>query len=376
MSRRDVAKATLAVPLLLAPNVRHEEPSVIEPIRAKHDLPAMAACAIVDGRLRHSGAVGVRKHGDPAAVTVEDRFHLGSCTKAMTGVLAAQLIEQGKLTWDARLPDLLPDVHDIHADLRAVTVDHLLAHRSGLAPKLHPRPSSLAAMVEARRSPAASRRERAAFVARILRDKPESEPGSAYAYCNAGFIVLGAIVEKLTDTPWEELMRKRIFGPLRMRTGGFGAMGEADKLGQPWQHRLQDGKHIAIRPGPFSDNPPELGPAGTAHCSIGDWARFLTAVLVGEGSGGRLLKPATWKRLHAPQFGGSYAGGWIITARDWGGRVLTHAGSNTMSFCVAWLAPDRRFGVAVMTNQGGDVAAKACDEAAAALIGRYGRKAV
>ena len=50
------------------------------------------------------------------------------------------------------------------------------------------------------------------------------------------------------------------------------------------------------------------------------------------------------------------------------GRVLTHAGSNTMWFCVVWIAPERDFAVLVACNQGGDTASKACDEAAGKLI--------
>jgi CubicO group peptidase (beta-lactamase class C family) len=331
----------------------------------------MAACVIARGATVHRGAVGVRKHGDPQAVTVEDRFHLGSCTKAMTAVLVAMMIEEGKARWDSRLDEMLPDTPSMHADLRAVTLDHLLAHRSGLSPTLHPRPASLAALVEARRSTAASRQARAQFVAGALAAKPAAAPGAQYLYCNAGYIVLGAIVERLTDTPWEDLMRQRLFGPLGMATAGFGAMGEPGKVDQPWQHRDQAGKRTPIGPGPLSDNPPELGPAGTAHSSVGDWARFIAAVLDGAANRAKLLKRATWRRLLTPQFGGNYAGGWLTTKRDWGGHVLNHAGSNTMSFCVAWLAPERRYAVAVMANLGGDTAARACDEAAGALIGRF-----
>lgn len=351
---------------------RSDLAALIEPVRAKHNLPALSAAVIVSGAVADTAAVGVRKHGDPTPVTVRDRFHLGSCTKAMTALLIGMLVEERKVGWDTPLATLFADPQtDIHPDLRSVTVDHLLAHRSGLSPKLHPRPASPATLIEARKTPKVSRRERLAFVEKALREKPEIEPGSAYAYCNAGYIVLGAIAERLWDAPWEELMRNRLFLRLGMASGGFGAMGTPGQVDQPWQHRLRDGKHVPVEPGAFSDNPPELGPAGTAHCSVGDWAKFLIAQVRGETVSTRLLKPETWKRLHTPQFGGEYAGGWIVTRRDWGGRVLTHAGSNTMSYCVAWLAPDRLFGVGIMTNQGGEEAARACDAAASAVIANY-----
>jgi CubicO group peptidase (beta-lactamase class C family) len=372
ISRREAIGAAGALALGVGPATALPDSDIaglIEPIRTQHDLPALAAAVIVEGKPAAAGVTGVRKHGDRARAEPEDRFHLGSCTKAMTAVLIGMLVEERKLHWTTPLPELLPNMAaTMHPDLRSVTVDHLLAHRSGLSPKLHPRPSSLAKVVEAWKSPEVSRSERLAFVETVLKTKPDSLPAEKFAYCNAGYTVLGAIAERLWDAPWEELMRRRVFGPLGMASGGFGAMGTPGKLDQPWQHRLRDGKHVPVEPGAFSDNPPALGPAGTAHCSVADWAKFLAAVVNGQSGAGHLLKPETWKRLLAPQFGGEYAGGWGVTSREWGGRVLTHAGSNTMSYCVAWLAPEKRFGAAIMTNQGGDEAARACDEAAWAVI--------
>jgi CubicO group peptidase (beta-lactamase class C family) len=356
---------------------RHGErmKAILADIRTRHDVPALAAAWLDSGRAT-AAAVGVRKYGNTTPVSVGDRFHLGSCTKAMTAVLVGVLVEEGELDWTTPLAEALPSVAPaMHPEMRAVTVDHLLAHRAGLAADLHPTPASLRDLVEARRSPQVSRRQRMAFVEQILKAKPSSEPGSTFIYSNAGYIVLGAIVETLWNAPWETIMRRRIFGPLKMRSAGFGAMGSPGKIDQPWQHRLRDGEHVPVEPGAFADNPPALGPAGTVHCSVTDWAQFLTACLEGEGRKGLLLKPETWRRLHTPRFGGDYAGGWLVTQRDWGGRVLTHTGSNTLSFCVAWLAPDRRFGVAVMTNQGGDEAARACDETAGTIIGAFAPKA-
>ena len=61
--------------------------------------------------------------------------------------------------------------------------------------------------------------------------------------------------------------------------------------------------------------------------------------------------------------------GWIVAEQPWAdGAALTHAGSNTMWYCVAWLAPKKNFAVLVATNQGGDAAAQACDDVAIALI--------
>jgi hypothetical protein len=62
--------------------------------------------------------------------------------------------------------------------------------------------------------------------------------------------------------------------------------------------------------------------------------------------------------------------------RAWGGKVLTHSGSNTLWYCVAWLSPEKGFAVLAASNQGGDAAAKACDEVCAAAIREFSKNGV
>lgn len=344
---------------------------VLEPIRAKHRLPALAAAVILDGRTAALAAVGVRKVGTDVKVTPGDAFHVGSCTKAMTATLVATLVGEGKLRWDTTLAAALPDLAaKMHPAYRKVTIRHVLAHRAGLIANWPPGKTFL----DMHNLPGPPRRQRAAFAAMVLAQPPRAEPGAKYLYSNAGYGLAGAIAERLADKPWEQLMRERIFQPLGMKTAGFGAMGTPGKIDQPWQHRVRRGVRIPVPPGRLSDNPPVIGPGGTVHCSVGDWAKFVAAHLAGaRGRKTPLNLPGeAFRTLHTPPFGGDYAPGWLVTERSWGGgRVLTHAGSNTMNFAVVWMAPKRNFAVLVATNEGGPTVPKACDEAAAALIRRF-----
>ena len=88
------------------------------------------------------------------------------------------------------------------------------------------------------------------------------------------------------------------------------------------------------------------------------------------------MSPESFARLHTPAVGAgeSYAMGWVVTERAWAdGTVLTHNGSNTMWYCVAWLAPKKDFAVLACTNQGGGAAQKACDDVAGALIQKHAK---
>src|SRR5512147_3235278 len=73
---------------------------VLQPYRERFGLPAVAAAVARGGAVVTAGAVGTRRHGTDAPVTRDDRFHLGSDTKAMTALIAAMLVEEGRLRWD------------------------------------------------------------------------------------------------------------------------------------------------------------------------------------------------------------------------------------------------------------------------------------
>lgn len=346
---------------LLAPTALFAEPrdltDVVEASRQKHDLPAVVAAVIEGPDVVAHGASGLRQRDGHAKVTVDDKFHLGSDTKAMTATLCAMLVEEGKLRWDMTLKEAFPDKADkMKPAWHAVTLEQLLTHRGGCPSDLTSKPIWPALWMMHDKPLQA----RAALLEAVTSADPETEPGTKAIYSNAGYAIAGHLAETVAGEPWEELMRRRVFQPLKMTTAGFGApTGE-----QPWGHRA-DGK--PVQPGPEADNPSGIGPAGIVHCSIGDWAKFIAFHLTRGQSAPGLLKPESFEKLHTPV--DDFAMGWIVTSRPWGGGdVLTHAGSNTMWYCVVWMAPKKNFAVLVATNHGGDDAAGACDEVASTLI--------
>jgi CubicO group peptidase (beta-lactamase class C family) len=190
---------------------------------------------------------------------------------------------------------------------------------------------------------------------------------NGYNYSNWGYVILGAIAERVTGTQWEDLMRLRIFAPLKMEHVGFGGTGTPGEIDQPWPHI--DGKPLPTN-GPKVDNPPVMAPAGAIHCSIGDWAKFISNELSGFRDKPSLLTPRTFERMHTPPLGGSYAGGWLSARRGWArGTAYNHAGSNTFNYAVAWLAPQRDVAFLICTNEGN--ASKPCDDAIGSLIKLY-----
>lgn len=343
---------------------------MLETVRLKHQLPALATLVIIDGKMVATNAVGFRKHGTADVVTVHDRFHLGSVTKSMTATLAAILVEQGKISWTTTIGESFPELGaQLHKDYREVTLEQLLAHRGG-APENAPK-DLWAAAWKAEGPPSEGR---LAFVKGLLARKPETKPGTKMVYSNQGYAIAGVMLEKATDSTWEELMRTRLFEPLGMHSAGFGAPGTPGQVDQPWGHtKRRVGGFRSVPPGPGADNPPAIGPAGTVHCSLSDLAVYVQHHLMGEKGESTLLRADSFRKLHTAVGGGDYALGWVVLERPWsGGRALMHNGSNTMFYIVIWMAPEKNSAVIAATNIGDPRAPFAgCDEAVSQLIRKY-----
>lgn len=261
---------------------------------------------------------------DGAAVLPTDLWHIGSITKSMTGTLLARLVQRGVLAWDQPVAEAVAGAGiTVHPQLRAVTLHQLVTGRSGLATNIDiarfltfPKPDP---------DPVASRLRYAKV---MLEGAPETAPGAAFTYPNAGFIVAGFIAERATGRSWEELMQAEVFTPLGLTSAGFGP---------PHTDRAPNGLAPGMlggAPRPFrgyADNPPVLGPAGTVHMTLDDLTRFGLAHARGEAGEGdsAYLPQAAWRFLHTAPAGSDYAVGWVRQGPD----RIWHNGSNTL-----WLA--------------------------------------
>ncbi|HMO64174.1 MAG TPA: serine hydrolase domain-containing protein [Verrucomicrobiota bacterium] len=344
--------------------------ALLEPIRAQRNVPALVAAAIRSNVVVAAGATGLRKFGlAETPAMLGDRFHLGSCTKSMTATLAAILVQEGVVTWDTTVGAALPDLEPgMHASWKGVTLDLLLRNRGGA-------PGNLAAPLWNRLwtnhvSPQSQRRY---LVQEVTKVAPETTPGSTYTYSNAGFAIAGHMLERATGRPWEELITERLFQPLGLDSAGFGPPASPRIVDQPWGHTW-NARPVPVEPGTAADNPPAIGPAGTVHMTVLDFARYAAAHVRGVRDGLPFLARAGWEKLHDnEQFpSDNYAMGWGVAQRPWGGgRVLTHNGSNNQWFAVMWIAPNKDFAVVAITNTAGAAGSGATDDAVWALIQRF-----
>jgi CubicO group peptidase (beta-lactamase class C family) len=320
----------------------------LEELRAGK-VPALGAAVITADGVVARGVAGVRKQGDDTPVEITDRWHVGSITKSFTSTLFARLVEAGKVRWDQKLAELLPEAAG--TPYAGVTFDLLLSHRAGMVAN-----PSTPSLLGARGSKDPLPEQRRKTVTEVLASAPVHEPGTAFLYSNAGYVVAGAVLERLSGKAWEELVREQVLAPLNLGSAGFGPPGTAGAVEQPYGHLYPVGATRPphpMPPGPLADNPQLLGPAGTLHLSIDDLATYVREHLEGEIGAGSLLAAESYRRLHRA-VGDSYALGWVDVAPEWadGERLVWHNGSNTMWYAMIGFFPARRIGLVVVTNGG------------------------
>lgn len=359
--------------------------ALLTPYLSTHQMPALAAAVVKDGRVIAAGTVGTRRAGAQIPVTLNDRFHLGSDTKAFTALLAAMLVEEGKLRWDSTLGEVFPELAgSMHPDVRPLTLQQLLSHSSGMAGD-NERAEEL---VKRSLTQASGNLDemRYCFVSQWLREPLANRPGTALAYSNMGYVTVGTMAERVSGRTWEELIMDRIFLPLGLTTAGFGPQASLGKTDAPLGHEVRDGNLKAMLAGPNGDNPIVVGPAGTVHMSLLDFAAW-AAWNAGQGKRGpTLVRPETLKKLHAPVIAmpvkkdaapgtpsrGRYGLGWGEVDYDRASRpLLYHGGSNNKNLAHILLDPLADFGMVLLANTGSQDANLAFNLLEEALYRRF-----
>jgi CubicO group peptidase (beta-lactamase class C family) len=360
---------------------------LLHPYLARYELPAVAAAVVKNGEIVASGAVGTRRAGTISPVTIDDRFHIGSDTKAMTALLAAMLVDEGRIRWTASVGEVFPELAATMVPaLKDVTLEQLLSHTSGI-------PSDTEAHEKLIQQSFTQEKlnldELRYWVIKQLVTLPlQSTPGTQFAYANMGYVLAGAMLERVSGRTWEELIVERVFGRLELKTAGLGPQSTLGRIDAPLGHEPRRGNSPKpLLAGPGGDNPEVMGPAGTAHMSVLDFARWAGWNAANGNRGPALVKPETLRRLHAPVIEmppkpdappgtpslGRYGFGWVTLSLPFSrGPFLFHGGSNEMNLANILLQPEHDFAMVMMTNVGGRIADEALKALAVELYETFG----
>lgn len=289
---------------------------LLESIRKDNQLPGLAAAVVRGNELIAAGVAGVRQAGKAEKIGLNDRFLLGSCTKAMTVLMICRLVDAGKLTFDTTLGDALSDVK-MRDDYRKVTLAQLLAFKGGLQPYTQIGPKLTPVLFE--NGAVAERRTR--FVEHVLNEEPIVKPGTRMKYSNASYVVAAYIASKKTNADYESLVAEHVFKPLGMASAGFGSPRTVARPNEPSFHVQRKEGYVPV---PDGARPAEaiLAPAGGgSYCSIRDFAKFAAHQLAAAQGHDPLLKPTTAQRARK-ELGNEFPG----EGGNFGGTPWLHAG--------------------------------------------------
>lgn len=264
--------------------------------------------------------------------TPQTRFQIGSITKSFTALALLLLQEQGRLQPSDALALHLPDCPP---DWRAVTIDQLLTHTSGI-PDL---PFWLSGFDPGGPGPITP-----AYLRDLYADRPlEAAPGARFRYSNWGYMLLGALIEHLAGLPYATFLRGHIFEPLGMTGSGYTDR-RAVLPQRAASYTVADG---ALRNASFLDLEDSYA-AGALYSTTEDlllWDRAL--------DGAQLASQATLAAMFTPHVavgdGSCYGYGWHIAERQ-GRRAVYHGGRIDGFRVLIERYPDEQLCIVVLSN--------------------------
>ena len=321
--------------------------SLAERVRAsmaRWHIPGAAVGVLAEGARSEQG-FGVVSLETGYPVRADTLFQIGSITKLFTTTLAMLLVEEGKLALDTPVVTYLPDLKLADADAQArLTLRMLLSHSGGFYGDFF---DDFGMGNDAL----------SAYVARLHSLEQQTPPGESWAYNNAGFCLAGAIIERVTGAPYEQVMRERVFTPLGMMRSFFfahEAIAYPNAVGHT-QKTPRGDEHEVARLYPL---PRAVNPAGGIISTVDDLLTFAQFQLDGgvTRDGQRLLSEETVRALWQPQikaanFAEAYGIGWETREIE-GVRLIGHGGSTNGFNARLTIIPERHFAVAILTNSG------------------------
>ncbi|MCI0587234.1 MAG: beta-lactamase family protein [Planctomycetes bacterium] len=261
-------------------------------------------------------AYGLAEKGFGVPNRPDTKFNLASMGKMFTAVSIARMVQAGKLRFEDRLIDLLPDYPNPEA-ARKITVEHLLTHTAGLGPLFE--------------RLAFDRRKRYRTAASVLpvfaREPLAFEPGTRASYSNEGYVVLGAVIERISGESYFDYVRERVFEPSGMGDTDSYAIDEVVPSLAVGYARFEDDP---LGVDPRRPNWIFLGwkgsPAGGGYSTAPDLLRFVLAL-----KAHRLVNETLTETLVAPHGVGRWYGYGFQVRETSGKRVRGHGGGGPNS---------------------------------------------
>lgn len=330
-------------------------------------VPGVAVAIVKNNKVVMSKGFGVIEHGKSSKVTPDTLFGIASNTKAMTAALLAGLVDEGKLTWQTKVIDVIPEFQMPDAYVtREFTIIDLLAHNSGLglgAGDLMIWPHTTLNNAD---------------IIKGLKYLPEvSSFRSEFAYDNLMYIIAGEVIARVSGQTWQEVIQERIFTPLGMKnTRAAFSMIEKQNKNVARAHVPLKGE-LNVVGGNFLE---KFSSAGSVASSVNDMSYWLKAQLnqgvygakadavdadAVEGDAPRLFSAKQSRAMWKPRtllgvsdkateqdktHFSAYGLGWFM--KDYHGvKLIHHSGGILGMVSKVVLVPEEDLAMVILTNQ-------------------------
>lgn len=298
------------------------------------DGPGAAVIVTDEGRTVYAAGQGLADVEAKRPITADTVFRMGSITKQFSAAIILQLASEGKLSLDDKLSKFLPDYPKPGAD---ATVAQLLNHTVGV--------QSYTAIPGFMAGDAPAKAVTTEQLIAMFKDMPSpSKPGEKYEYNNSGYVLVGAVIEKVTGKPWHEVVEERIARPLGLKSVRYGVL-ENETANMATGYTRREGKVTPAKPIHMSI--PHA--AGALIGTVEDLARWNSAL-----HGGKVIPSAWHAKMVTPTKlpdGTIEQYGFGIGNRDVRGRKAVGHGGGIFGFSTdSVYLPDEDLFVAVFTN--------------------------
>ncbi len=315
------------------------------------DVPGIAVGIIKDGKLIHAKGYGVRSLKNNLPVDENTLFGIASNSKAFTSAALAMLIDEGKIKWDDKVTDYIPEfkMYDPYVTA-SFTIRDLLTHRSGLG----------LGSGDLMFFPDGGNFTKAEMIHNIRYLKNVSEFRTKFDYDNNLYIVAGEVIAKVAGITWEEFVEQRMMKPIGITNSKASYNRVTNNTNIIDAHAPADGKIIMI---PHDWNP-VANAAGGIMSNITDLSKWLILQMNGGkyGDGKKLFSKATHDEMWSPQtiiqtglgayntHFSAYGLGWFL-ADVKGYKQVSHTGGLAGTVTQITLLPELGLGIIVLTNQ-------------------------
>ena len=331
-------------------------------VMKEYEIPGMVISVFSGDSLYNIAAEGVRRIGTNDLITKYDKFHIGSCGKAITGFIAGRLVEKDLISWDTKVLEIFPELENIsRPEYKNIDFNDVLSNHSGVRPFTED--EEWEKLIEF--DNVDNKQKRYDFTKWLLQQQAvEIDSVKKHSYSNAGFSIAAAMMEKVAGTTWEELVENEFAIPLQIQPIiGWPGYNHDN---QPWGHWIEEGDSILTEHSPYHEYKLDniITPAGNYSLSIGDYTKFLQLNLKGLNGKDTILKSSTYNFLHYCNFDpnielfGFYSIGWAAfkVPPEKSMTISTHAGSAGTFYCLTVLYKEPDFGMTIIANAGTDLA--------------------